>query len=463
METPLRWRELFQEGRGRLTIGILLVEFLVAVEALVIIAIMPAIRLELGGLEFYGLVFAGFSLAALVLSPIAGRAADRQGPAQPFLWFGALFMIGTILCGLAPSMPLLALARVIQGAGAGGAYTVALAAVTRVYPESGRARVLALLAGAWIVPGLLGPSYGALVASTLGWRWAFFSIIPLALVAMALAWPVLRALPAAGPASKLSVRWPLQLAAGVGALISGLSLLTWLSLPLVAGGTWLTWSALGHILPAGSLRARPGPPAAVTTIFMLILAFIGADYFIPLMLTGVRGRSLAEASAVITLGTVSWSVGNWWQSRAVLRTSSVVLVRLGGAILTIAIVGIIATLAGAPLAVSYLAWFAAGVGMGIAYPTAYLVIMRGADAAEAGSAVSSEQVAERLALALGGGLGGVCVALALALHASLATGLAGAFGLALLAGLASIALAPRLTMPRPAAVATPPAIPPSTR
>ena len=146
-----------------------------------------------------------------------------------------------------------------------------------------------------------------------------------------------------------------------------------------------------------------------------------------------------------------------------LRTSSVALVRLGGAILTIAIVGIIATLAGAPLAVSYLAWFAAGVGMGIAYPTAYLVIMRGADAAEAGSAVSSEQVAERLALALGGGLGGVCVALALALHASLATGLAGAFGLALLAGLASIALAPRLTMPRPAAVATPPDIPPSTR
>ena len=280
---------------------------------------------------------------------------------------------------------------------------------------------------------------------------------------MALAWPVLRALPAAGPASKLSIRWPLQLAAGVGALISGLSLLTWLSLPLVAGGAWLTWSALGHILPAGSLRARPGPPAAVTTIFMLILAFIGADYFTPLMLTGVRGRSLAEASAVITLGTVSWSVGNWWQSRAVLRTSSVALVRLGGAILTIAIVGIIATLAGAPLAVSYLAWFAAGVGMGIAYPTAYLVIMRGADAAEAGSAVSSEQVAERLALALGGGLGGVCVALALALHASLATGLAGAFGLALLAGLASIALAPRLTMPRPAAVATPPAVPPSTR
>jgi MFS family permease len=449
METPFRWRELFQQGRARLTIGILLVEFLVAVEALVVIALMPAIRRELGGLAYYGLVFAGFSLAALVLSPIAGRAADRRGPAQPFLGFSALFIAGTLLCGLAPSMPLLALARVLQGAGAGAAYTVALAAVTRVYPESGRARVLALLAGAWIVPGLLGPSFGALLASTLGWRWAFFSIIPLTVLAIALAWPVLRALPAAGQASRLSIRWPLQLAAGVAALVSGLSLLSWLSLPLVVFGGWFTAAALGQILPAGSLRARAGAPAAVTMIFLLILAFIGADYFIPLMLTGVRGRSLAEASAVITLGTVSWSVGNWWQSRAIVRTSSVALARLGGAILTVAILGIMATLAGAPLLISYVAWFVAGVGMGIAYPTAYLVIMQGANAADAGAAVSSEQVAERLALALGGGLGGVCVALALALHASLASGLAGAFGLALLAALASIAIAPRLKMPPP--------------
>jgi hypothetical protein len=282
-------------------------------------------------------------------------------------------------------------------------------------------------------------------------------------IAIALAWPVLRALPAAGEASRLSIRWPLQLAAGVAALVGGLSLLTWLSLPAVAIGAWLTWSALGHILPAGSLRARPGAPAAVTLIFLLILAFIGADYFIPLMLTGVRGRSLAEASLVITLGTVSWSLGSWWQSRVIVRASSVALARLGGAILTVAIVGIMVTLAGGPLAISYVAWFAAGVGMGIAYPTAYLVIMQGADAADAGAAVSSEQVAERLALALGGGLGGVCVAVALALKASLAIGLAGAFGLALLAALASFALAPRLTLPRVAAIAGLPGSPPSTR
>src|SRR5207247_4466483 len=132
-----------------------------------------------GGLEFYGLVFAGFSLAALVASPIAGRAADRRGPVRPFVLYGTLFIAGSALCGLASSMPLLALARIVQGGGAGGAYTVALAAVTRIYPASSRARVLALLAGAWIVPGLLGPSYGALMAHTLGWAWAIVSLFRL--------------------------------------------------------------------------------------------------------------------------------------------------------------------------------------------------------------------------------------------------------------------------------------------
>src|ERR1700716_3998765 len=275
METPFRWRELFLEGRARLTTGILLVEFLVAVESLVVIAIMPAIRNDLGELAYYGLVFAGFSLAALVLSPIAGRSADRRGPVHPFLLYGLLFIAGTVACGLAPSMPLLALARVIQGAGAGGSYTVALAAVTRVYPESGRARVLALLAGAWILPGLLGPSYGAVMAATVGWRWAFFSIVPLAALALALVWPVLRSLPPVPPTAELAIRWPLALAAGVSALVAGLSLLSWLGLPLVAIGVWLTWFSLGRILPVGWRRARPGPPAAVSTIFLLILGFIG--------------------------------------------------------------------------------------------------------------------------------------------------------------------------------------------
>lgn len=442
----MRWRELFTEGRARLTVGILLVEFLVAVQALVVTAIMPAIRRDLGGIEYYGLVLSGFSIAALIAAPTAGRVTDRRGPTGPFLAFSIVFVIGTLLSAAANSMPLLAIMRVVQGYGAGGSYTTALTAITRALPESGRARVLALLSGAWIVPGLLGPSFGALLASTIGWRWAFLTMIPLSILATILVLPALRGLlPAETAPSDLSLRWPLQLALALGMVISGLSLLSWLTLPLVVIGLPLGWLALERILPPGSLQARAGLPAAVASIFLLIVAFIGADYFIPLLLTGVRGRSLAEAGIVVTLGTVSWSIGSWWQSRVVMRYSRVTLARMGTIILIVALLGIIATLAGAPLLVCYASWFVAGVGIGIAYPAAYLVIMQGAERTGTGAAVSSGEVAERLGLALGGGLGGASIALAAALHGSLTLGLAGAFSLALLSALGAVALAPRLT------------------
>lgn len=448
VETPVRWRELFQGERGKLTAGVLLVEFLVAVEALVVVAIMPAVRHDLGGLQYYGLVFTGYSLAALVATPIGGRSADRRGASAPFLVFIAIFLIGTVLCGFASTMLGLVLTRIVQGVGAGGAYTVVLAAVTRSYSDAGRARVLALLAGAWVLPALLGPSYGALLASTIGWRWAFFSLIPLIVVAAALALPRLHALPRAPKGTNsLALRWPLRLAAGLALIAIGATFPSLWTLPLLLPGSVLSISALVAILPPGSLRARAGMPAGVLAIFLLIYAFIGTEYFVPLMVTAIRGRSLAEAGVIVTLGTLSWSIGNWWQARVLHRFSVVALARLGAGVLLLAIVGVALMLTNAPLWISYLAWFLSGIGMGIAYPTAYLVIMRSARPGGEGGAVGAQQVAERLGLALGGAVGGGCIALALAIHASLTAGLTATFALALLAAVGSFLLAPRLAVP----------------
>lgn len=449
----MRWRELFGEGRAKLTAGILLVEFMVAIEALVVTAIMPAVKRDLGGLEFYGLVFTGFSLAGIVASPVAGRAADRQGPGRPFLVFTGLFTAGTVLCGLATSMPMLALVRVLQGFGAGGAYTASLVAVARTYPESGRARVLALLAGAWIVPGLLGPSYGALIASTLGWRWAFFTIVPLTLVAAALALPALRRLPHTAAADqRLALRWPLQLGVGFAGVAIALSLISLATLPLLVVGFVIALPALRRILPQGSFHAARGMPVAVISIFLVIFAFIGGEYFIPLLLTSVRHRTLAEAGIVITLGTVSWSLGSWWQSRVVVRMSRPALVMLGAGMVVVALGTMLLTIVGAPLAFPYIGWLLAGIGMGIAYPTLYMVVMESATRGREGQAVAAGEVGERLGLAVGGGLGGACLAIAAAAHASLSIGLASALTLALAAALGSVALASRLVPRRSAAL-----------
>jgi len=433
------------EGRGPLTLGIVLIELVTAVQSLVVTAIMPAVRHDLGGLQFYGLVFSGYTLAGLAAAPIAGRLADRHGPAQPFALAVLSFAIGTILSGFAPSMPILAATRILQGFGGGSAYTIAYSAVAKIYPEAVRPRMMALLAAAWVLPGLLGPSYGALLASTVGWRWAFFSLLPLVVIATALAIPGLSAVPPnPAAAERLRVRWPLQLAAGVGLLVVGGSTPSVLSLLAIAAGFAIAAPALVRILPAGTFRAAAGLPAAVAAMFLIVLAFVGADYFIPLLLTGVRHRSLAEAGVVITLGTVSWSAGSWWQSRNVHRYSRATLARRGAALVVAGVLGLLGVLAGLPIWLPYLAWTLAGFGMGIAYNSVLISVMGAAQPGAEATAVSSSQVGERLALALGGGLGGMCIALALAIHAPLGAGLAGALAIALAGGVLALAVTGRL-------------------
>lgn len=441
----MRWRDLLAEGRAPLTVGIVLVELVAAIEALVVVAIMPAVRRDLGGLQFYGLVFSGYALAALAATPTSGRVADRRGPAVPFLLWATLFVLGTLLAGLAPSMPVLAGARVIQGYGGGGLFTIAFGAVAPTYPESGRARVLALLAAAWILPGLLGPSFGALVAATVGWRWAFISIIPATILAVALTLPGLtRLAPATLAREPLSLRWPVQLAVGLGIAITGLSLISPLTVAAAVLGVLVMWPSLRRILPAGSLTARSGQPAVIAGIFLLAGGFFSAYYFVPLLITGVLNRSLAAAGLAVTLGTVSWSAGSWWQSHAIRRVQRSTLVALGAVLACVGIGGTMLAISGLPVWFVYVTWTLTGLGMGIAYPTLYLVLMTSAPKGAESTVVSAGMTADRLSQALGGGLGGAAIALAQAGRAPLAWGIAAAFLFGLIGSSATIAISGRL-------------------
>ena len=444
------WREVLGEGRARLTAGIVLVEFVAAVQALVVTTIMPAVRRDLGGLEFYGLVFSGYSLAGMAATPTAGRSADRLGPARPFLLYTALFAGATVLCGLAPSMPLLAAFRLAQGYGAGGAFTIAYAAVARAMPEAARPRVLALLSFAWIAPGLLGPGVGALIASTIGWRWAFFALIPIIVAAALLAVPGLTRIGRApAPPPPLSPRWPIQLAAGIAIMISGLSLASWITPPALVVGAILTWPALRRILPPGTPRVRTGLPSCVVAAFCLVFGYVGADYFIPLLITGVQRGTLAQAGLVVTLGALSWSIGSWWQSRYVTQFPRAAVIRAGAAILAVALAGMLLAIPVHAIWIAAAAWVLGGVGMGAAYPTVWLQIMSSAPEDRVGTAVGSARLGETLGLALGGGVGGAAIALGAAAGAPLSFGLAVAFGIALLAVLGAILLTPRLTSANP--------------
>jgi MFS family permease len=443
---PARWRDVFAGARGRLTSGLLLLEMLVAIQILVVATIMPAVRNDLGDVQLYGWTFSATGLGQFAAIPIAGRAFDRFGARRLLAVTLVIYSAGLVLAAAAPTMLSLVFARLLQGIGGGSIYAVSLATVAKTYPSDIRARILALLAAMWILPGLLGPQIGSTLAGTVGWRYAFLVPIPLLAIAAVLVFP---ALPQRVEVDRqpVSLLWPILLAVGAGAILAGLTDLSPWTIPLIVVGLGVALPSLVRIVPAGTLRARGGIATAAAAAFLLSLAFMAGDAFVTLMLTAVRSRSIREAGWLLTFMTVAWAAGSWWQSRVAPRMSAARLVVIGGAGLAIGLGTLLAglldhpftlpwpewTFDGVPLAVPYTGWTIAGIGMGIAFPTIPLSVMAASAHGEEATELSSTLLMDTLGIALGAGLAGASVALARSTGATLRIGLAGGFAIGLLA------------------------------
>jgi MFS family permease len=446
---PPRWREVFRGTLGRLTLGLFLLEVVGAIEILVVTTVMPRVVRDLGGLHLYGLAFSVAGLGTVVAIPLTGRAVDRVGPIRPLAIMLTVFAAGTVVAGAAPTMPVFVFGRFLQGLGAGAQFAVSIGTVAKTYPDELRPRVLALLAAAWVLPGLIGPSFGALMASTVGWRWAFFALVPLIGLAAALVFPGLAGVagataPPEHPPRASSIRWPIQTAVGSAALLGGISDVSVWTLPLVIVGLALAGPGIHHLVRDDAAGSKPGLAWALAAGFLVTFSFFATDGFVPLMLTRVRGLSVGEASLVITLATLGWSGGSWWQSRVAASISASRLV--AGSMIAL-IVGTICVAAGAhdaPLAIPFAGWTIAGIGMGIAYPTVYLVTMDRAGEGSEGTTVALLLLIDSLGASAGTGLGGGAIALSQSLDASLVAGLTGAFALALAGAVALLLISPKL-------------------
>ena len=447
-------------ARRGLTVGLVLTITLVAFEALAVITILPAIKDDLQGIRLYGWVTSAFQLGVLVGIVVAGGQADRRGPAPPFVAGVLVFVAGLTIGGLAPSMLMLVLARGLQGLGAGAIPAVAYAAIGRTYPESLRPRVFAVLSTAWVVPGLIGPAISALVAAQFGWRAVFLGLLPLVLASGSLAWPSLRRL--GPPEEPLVQRGRLAkavgVAAGAGLVLAGLtSRSTLAGALLVAVGLAVGVVPLRRLLPPGTLTARPGLPVTVLSRGLLTFAFFGADTYVPLAITSVRGRSTAVASLAVTAATLAWTAGSWVQERKAADWPGRRLIRAG---LLIVVAGIACQAAAlfpaVPLAVAVAGWAVGGFGIGLAYSPISLIVLGEATSGQEGAASASLQLCENLGVALGAGLGGALVAAGAAAGWLPRAGIAAAFAMTATVALLAAVLArriPRRTIPAPEAPA----------
>ncbi|MBX3144654.1 MAG: MFS transporter [Trueperaceae bacterium] len=257
---------IFGPRTRSLTFGILLGVTLVAFEALAVVTVAPLFAADLGGMELYGWVFSALLLTSLLGAVVGGQLADSGSLARPFALGLGLFALGLFVSGAAPTMEILIVGRVLQGLGGGAMTTVNYAALTRAYPDSSRARMMALTSSAWIVPALLGPTVAGLIAEGIGWRWVFWSILPLLALVATLTLRQFAALPAGTKADvgTSRLRAASLLTLGAGAFLVGIGLeTTWKAVALAVPGAVIAGLGLNTLLPAGALRLRRGLPSVV--------------------------------------------------------------------------------------------------------------------------------------------------------------------------------------------------------
>jgi MFS family permease len=311
-------------------------------------------------------------------------------------------------------MPILIVARSVQGLGAGFIGAIAYMAIARGYPPALKPHMIALMSSAWVVPGLVGPALAGIVADIAGWRWVFLGLLPVMVIATGMTLPSLVQLRGGSSAGRDWQRMgaAVALAAGAALLLGGLQAQRLdMRAVLLLGGSLIALPALRHVLPAGSLVAAWGLPAAVLTSGLLNLAFFGVDAFVPLGLTAVRGQSPTQAGLALTAATLTWTLGAWLQARLAPIHGRRQLVSVGLALTAVGVASVIVMLLPqVPALLAPALWGIAGLGMGIAYSTLSLVVLEHAPRGQEGTATSAVQLMNMLGSALGAGIGGVVIA-----------------------------------------------------
>ena len=200
-------------------IGAMLALFLAALDQTVVATALPSIAKDLGGFALISWIVIAYLLTATCITPLVGKLSDLYGRRAVLRICLGVFILGSVLCALAPSMILLILARAVQGVGGGGLMTMAQTIIGDVVSPRERGRYAGYFSIVWGSSSVLGPTIGGVVTDQIGWPWIFWINLPLGLLALVISDHALRKLPVAGRRSALEFAGIVLLCAATIALL----------------------------------------------------------------------------------------------------------------------------------------------------------------------------------------------------------------------------------------------------
>jgi MFS family permease len=175
--------EMSDRRRWAVVAGVMTGMAIAALEATVVGTAMPTVIASLGGINHYSWVFSAYLVTSTVTVPVWGKLSDLYGRRLTYQAGIGVFLLGTLLSGLAGSMAQLIIFRAIQGLGAGALIPLGMTIIGDTFTLKERAKMQAYFSGVWGLSSVVGPIIGGFITDQISWRWVFFVNLPIGVLA----------------------------------------------------------------------------------------------------------------------------------------------------------------------------------------------------------------------------------------------------------------------------------------
>jgi EmrB/QacA subfamily drug resistance transporter len=372
--------------------------FMAAIEATIVATAMPQIVGKLGGFALYSWVSAAFLLVQTATTVLFGKLSDIYGR-KPVMIGGILvFLVGSLLCGLAWSMPSMIAFRLIQGLGAGSMQPVAVTIAGDLYSPRERLKIQGWLSSVWAVAAVAGPVAGAVIVQRFDWAWVFWVNIPVGILTI-IGFLAFMHEKVEKKTHALDYLGAVLFSVGVSALLIALTQSTTLA--------WTEIAALLAIFFAGTVlfllqEKRAHEPmialelwgnrmiaTANASLLLGTMTLIGVTYYLPVYIQGVQGRSAILAGIPLSAMMFAWPLASAVSHLILRRFSMRSTLRFGATLIPVGTALLLFVTPETHSAFFGVGPFIMGFGMGLLNITSMVMIQGSVEWSKRGSATAS--------------------------------------------------------------------------